>query len=658
MNGLGRAFSGMRAARALLDVAGENIANQNTPGYHRKRATLAAVPGSSSVGLNIGGGAEVESIERMRDELTERAFIANSQVRASVDQTVKILDKLESTFQEPSDTGLDARMGNLFENVRRLAADPTSASLRRSVVQTGQSVTASFNRLDSEMTELNGHLREGLADRAREISGLCDRVARLNEKILHMEAGGADQTALYDRRDQAVNELANLVNIQTHTTKEGHMNIGVAGTLLVSGSDSHEVEFGVQDDVARMVSQGRTLDVREGESGGLMRLHNATLPKYHEQLDTLANSLRRSFNRLHTTGLGKDGRLKRINGANAFQKDVPLSEYGYDIPAVTDGRLIVNVQNESSGEVTQHEITGLDTTQGAKSLVQQVGGELDSLPHLTAGEDGGRLVAEADDGWSFGFATPYDPNPPTTFSAASPPEVSVAGAYDGSQDLEYSVSFLDTGAVGTDQIDVEVQVHEEGGTLVRSFNRTLEADWKDTDVLHLDHGLSLGITAGDVVSGESASFTARSSMDPQGLLDPLGVNTMFDGVGAGQVHVNESLAADPGKLSGSLREMEGDNQRFLDMVELEDQAVVQNSDLHGLYRDLVSDVATTRNNQQAQLTNLENIAQGLRDARDSASGVSVEEEMMQIFQSRRIYQGLTKYIKSLDSAYGDLFRIL
>jgi flagellar hook-associated protein FlgK len=60
----------------------------------------------------------------------------------------------------------------------------------------------------------------------------------------------------------------------------------------------------------------------------------------------------------------------------------------------------------------------------------------------------------------------------------------------------------------------------------------------------------------------------------------------------------------------------------------------------------------------AQLNNLEDIAQSLSDARDAASGVSVDEEMMTILQSQRIYQSLTKYVKSLDSAYSDLFRIL
>src|SRR5215211_4783207 len=63
------------AARALdaqrfgLDVAGQNIANVNTPGYSRREALLSAV--RSYEQRSAGNGVEVSGLQALRDERLE-----------------------------------------------------------------------------------------------------------------------------------------------------------------------------------------------------------------------------------------------------------------------------------------------------------------------------------------------------------------------------------------------------------------------------------------------------------------------------------------------------------------------------------------------------------------------------------------------------------
>ncbi len=271
----------------------------------------------------------------------------------------------------------------------------------------------------------------------------------------------------------------------------------------------------------------------------------------------------------------------------------------------------------------------------------------------------GRLVVNAEDGYEFGFATQYDPNPDVTSSlpAADTPEVTVNGAFDGNADYTYNIEFQKDGTVGSDEIGVNVT--RTGGGTTETFSRTIEQDHLISDAIQLDSGLSINLEkGGEVLNGDTVTFTARKSMDPQGLLDPLGVNTMFDGLGAGEIHVNEDLNDDARLLATSLSESSGDNERLLDMVELEEKDVLDSQSLHGFYRNVVSNVANERNTKDTQLTSLENVVSDLQDARDGISGVSVEEEMMKMMQSQRMYQGLTKYVQSLNSAYGDLLRVI
>ncbi len=58
------------AQRLGLDVAGQNIANVNTPGYARPTVDLAAAAPDSP--LSAGRGVDVVSIRALRDRLLER----------------------------------------------------------------------------------------------------------------------------------------------------------------------------------------------------------------------------------------------------------------------------------------------------------------------------------------------------------------------------------------------------------------------------------------------------------------------------------------------------------------------------------------------------------------------------------------------------------
>ena len=59
----------LEAQRYGLDVAGQNIANVNTPGYTRRQALLAAVPGETT--KSPGNGVEIMGLQAARDTRLE-----------------------------------------------------------------------------------------------------------------------------------------------------------------------------------------------------------------------------------------------------------------------------------------------------------------------------------------------------------------------------------------------------------------------------------------------------------------------------------------------------------------------------------------------------------------------------------------------------------
>ncbi len=74
--GIRLAESGLAAARTGMNVTGQNIANQATPGYTRQRVEQAPVEAPGLAGLwpgtlSVGGGVGVTAIARLGDEVLD-----------------------------------------------------------------------------------------------------------------------------------------------------------------------------------------------------------------------------------------------------------------------------------------------------------------------------------------------------------------------------------------------------------------------------------------------------------------------------------------------------------------------------------------------------------------------------------------------------------
>ena len=66
--------SALQAAQRALDITGHNIANANTPGYHRQIPKLASQPAMQLDGLAIGRGVELVDIQRAVSQQLETSM--------------------------------------------------------------------------------------------------------------------------------------------------------------------------------------------------------------------------------------------------------------------------------------------------------------------------------------------------------------------------------------------------------------------------------------------------------------------------------------------------------------------------------------------------------------------------------------------------------
>ena len=126
-----------------LDVAGQNIANINTPGYTRRTLVLAEVPPTDP--LSAGRGVTVVAIRAMRDRVRRRAPAS----RAGRHGLRRGDGRGARDGRRPSSglpgSSLDAQLTAFFDAFSTLANDPTLGRGARQRRAAGRAAGAGFH---------------------------------------------------------------------------------------------------------------------------------------------------------------------------------------------------------------------------------------------------------------------------------------------------------------------------------------------------------------------------------------------------------------------------------------------------------------------------------------------------------------------------------
>lgn len=304
---LSMASRSLEAQRAGLDVAGQNIANLNTPGYTRRRLALAEV-------VNGTGGVEVLGSRALRD------VVLDNRVRTAIPDESRegaILDTLalvETTIGAPGQ-GLDGNLAAYFDAFAALAVDPTSTVARDGVILQGRQLATAFSATAGRLADSVRLADNGVRDAAGQVNLLTTQIAALNDAIA--AANGVDVAALKDRQNLAIEELSGLTQVAVLTRSDGGVDVTIpSGRALVIGGSQYGVTVGTGAGGLATLSLGGaniTSDITNGKIGGLLYARDTQIPAYQTKLDQLAYGVATEVNTLHQGGFDLNG-----NAGTAF----------------------------------------------------------------------------------------------------------------------------------------------------------------------------------------------------------------------------------------------------------------------------------------------------------------------------------------------------
>ncbi|MBK5399967.1 flagellar hook-associated protein FlgK [Pseudomonas sp. TH39(2020)] len=315
-------MSGLSASQSSLMTTGNNIANVDTAGYSRQQTVQGTKASQQFGNVYIGTGTTLADVRRVYnsylDAQLQTTTSLNSDSAAYLGQ-VTPLDKLLSD----SGTGLNGALTKFFASVQNVNAKPGDDASRQLLLSDAQALSNRFNSVSSQLNAQNANINGNLTNMADQVNKLAATVAQLNQKITEISSSGGMPNELLDARNETVRQLSTFTGAQI-VEREGNVDIYLgSGQPLVMGNTVNKLEVVPgKDDPNRLALQlnrgSSTIDITSimtgGEIGGLLRYRSTVLDPAMNELGRVALVVADQMNSIQAQGIDKNGDF----GSNLF----------------------------------------------------------------------------------------------------------------------------------------------------------------------------------------------------------------------------------------------------------------------------------------------------------------------------------------------------
>jgi flagellar hook-associated protein FlgK len=236
--------SGVRAYQSALTTTGDNIANTGVAGYTRRTSTLAEVAAVNGVAGRAlqGSGVTVTGIARQADIYRAAAVRTAGADLARTESGAVWLERIETSL---TGSDLGDRLTSFFGAARQLAADPTSEPQRAVLLENAKALAGAFGTIGRNLDQAMAELDTEGAQAVGELNALAEALAKANDGLARVGAGGAAAAQLADRRDLILEQMSAVADIGVSIDPLGRATVtmGASGPTLVRGSDAGRVSY-------------------------------------------------------------------------------------------------------------------------------------------------------------------------------------------------------------------------------------------------------------------------------------------------------------------------------------------------------------------------------------------------------------------------------
>ena len=215
------ALSGLQANQTSMTLVSANVANADTPGYTRKTVDQAA---ASANGTPIG--VRITEVRRALDQYVQRQVRIENSGAYYADTRARYYSQIQDIYGQPGSSGTLDSVYNSFTNaLQALSTSPDDPSSRSAVISAAQLLTQKLNQMSGAVQGLRKDTELGIADAVTQANNAMSQIVAINHKLAGAPSGSAETMILLDQRDNYIDQLSQLMDINVIPSDHNQVNI-------------------------------------------------------------------------------------------------------------------------------------------------------------------------------------------------------------------------------------------------------------------------------------------------------------------------------------------------------------------------------------------------------------------------------------------------
>jgi flagellar hook-associated protein 1 FlgK len=341
--------SGLQTSQNALNTTAHNLSNADTVGYTRQQVQLSnksyiklSTDPNSVANKQTGLGVTYSNVKQVRDYFLDKSYRKESGRSMFYEVSSEVMSEVENLLGEMNGEAFQETLSDFWTSVQELSKDPCSSVTQSLFVQKASEFVERANAVYSGLESYQDNLNIQIKQQVDKINDYGNQLLDLNDQIRAIEAGGVEKANdLRDARNQILDELGELVNINFNEDISGNVWVQIEGVDFVKGSMCYEI--GLQTDAS---------------SG----FYTAYWPQNASYKD-----------------LADGTRVYNIDGAEVFNFNIEISsDYGTDVGGLKAMILARGDHRADYTDVTE------DYDSVSQSVLMNIQAEFDQLVHNVA----------------------------------------------------------------------------------------------------------------------------------------------------------------------------------------------------------------------------------------------------------------------------------
>jgi flagellar hook-associated protein 1 FlgK len=361
---LATAMAGLRANQAALSITSSNIANAQTPGYVSESTNQVEV-----LTGDTGASVSVTGVNRQLNQYIQTQLRTETSGGAYADQMANVLTQLQTVYGTPGQAGsLETAYSNFKTAVQALSTTSGSSSSQITAVTAAQNLAQQLNATTQGIQTLRTNAEQDIGISVGQANAAMTKIAQLNSQLQGMNPTDPTAATLMDQRDQAINQLSQLMDIRVSNTGNNQTSVYTSNGVELVGTQASTLTFNSQGTLNAnsqwssnpaissagtltiKLANGATLDmiannsISSGQIAADLTLRDKTLVQAQTQVDQMAASISSALSDKTTAGTAAPATL------------APKAGFDLDLSNVLPGNT-VNLTYTDVATNTQHNVT-------------------------------------------------------------------------------------------------------------------------------------------------------------------------------------------------------------------------------------------------------------------------------------------------------------